>query len=114
MRISDWSSDVCSSDLRTLPSPPCAGAGRVSDAAFEMKNVSRSFGVRLRLGDLIAARFARKALPQVYAVNDVSLRTETGEGLGIVGESGCGKATLARLRWGLYKHNSERVGGGSR
>src|SRR3546814_19516659 len=25
MRISDWSSDVCSSDLRPPPSPACAG-----------------------------------------------------------------------------------------
>src|SRR3546814_5147536 len=28
MRISDWSSDVCSSDLRAVPAPARAGAGR--------------------------------------------------------------------------------------
>ena len=33
----------------------------------------------------------------VYAVEDVSLTVRRGETLGIVGESGCGKSTTARL-----------------
>lgn len=33
----------------------------------------------------------------VYAVDDVSFALKTGETLGLVGESGCGKSTVARL-----------------
>lgn len=39
----------------------------------------------------------------VYAVDGVSLSVNTGETLGIVGESGCGKTTLGRSILGLYK-----------
>jgi oligopeptide/dipeptide ABC transporter ATP-binding protein len=36
-------------------------------------------------------------LGQVHAVDDVSLEVKRGETLGLVGETGCGKSTLARL-----------------
>jgi peptide/nickel transport system ATP-binding protein len=39
--------------------------------------------------------------PTVRAVNGVSLRVRRGETLGIVGESGCGKSTIARMLLGL-------------
>ncbi|GAB3814475.1 ATP-binding cassette domain-containing protein [Tessaracoccus terricola] len=38
---------------------------------------------------------------KVHAVNDVSLTVSRGETLGIVGESGCGKSTTARVMVGL-------------
>ena len=37
----------------------------------------------------------------VHAVSDISFRLEPGHTLGIVGESGCGKSTVARLLMGL-------------
>lgn len=37
----------------------------------------------------------------VHAVNDVSLQVRRGETLGLVGESGCGKSTTARVMVGL-------------
>ena len=37
----------------------------------------------------------------VYAINNVSLEIERGETLCVVGETGCGKSTLARLLMGL-------------
>jgi peptide/nickel transport system ATP-binding protein len=51
----------------------------------------------------LTKHFARETLrpwakpPAVRALNGVSLRVKRGETLGIVGESGCGKSTVARL-----------------
>jgi oligopeptide transport system ATP-binding protein len=41
--------------------------------------------------------FVSRQLGQVHAVDDVSLEVRRGETLGLVGETGCGKSTLARL-----------------
>ena len=43
----------------------------------------------------------RRGAPAVKAVDSVSLAIEPGETLGIVGESGCGKSSLARALIGL-------------
>ena len=49
--------------------------------------------------------------PDVKAVRDVSLTLEKGETLGIVGESGCGKTTLAQAIMGALPDNGEITGG---
>jgi oligopeptide/dipeptide ABC transporter ATP-binding protein len=48
----------------------------------------------------------------VRAVNDVSITIERGERMGLVGESGCGKTTIAKSLIGLLPKNG-RVTGGS-
>ena len=59
--------------------------------------------VAVRDGDapILEARGLNKRFKGVHAVNGVSLRLRAGETLAIVGESGCGKTTLARMLVGL-------------
>ena len=60
---------------------------------LEIRNLSKTFGGGRTLFG------AQK--PSVHAVRGVSLSVEMGETLGIVGESGCGKSTFARMLVGL-------------
>lgn len=46
--------------------------------------------------------FSREPQKWVKAVDDVSFEIHKGEALGLIGESGCGKSTVARLIMGLY------------
>ena len=48
----------------------------------------------------------RKPKQYLQAVNDISFAVPMGGCLSLVGESGCGKSTVARLVTGLYKANS--------
>lgn len=45
----------------------------------------------------------------IKAVDDVSLEVHKGEVLGLVGESGCGKTTIARTIMGLYNPTSGEI-----
>jgi peptide/nickel transport system ATP-binding protein len=60
-----------------------------ADALLEVRNLKRYFPIR---GGLLQRQVAT-----VQAVDDVSFEVRRGETLGIVGESGCGKSTTARL-----------------
>ena len=61
----------------------------MSDALLEVRNLKRYFPIR---GGLLQRKVAT-----VQAVDDISFEVRHGETLGIVGESGCGKSTTARL-----------------
>ncbi|MCK7627573.1 dipeptide ABC transporter ATP-binding protein [Streptomyces sp. RS10V-4] len=52
----------------------------------------------------------RKQVGAVKAVDGISFALRPGETLGIVGESGCGKSTVARMLVGLERPTSGRIG----
>ena len=53
-------------------------------SVLQIQNVSKSFG-------------------NLRAVDDVSISLEQGDNLAIIGESGCGKTTLAKMIMGLTR-----------
>ncbi|CDX53660.1 dipeptide transporter; ATP-binding component of ABC superfamily [Mesorhizobium plurifarium] len=57
----------------------------------------------------LSAGILSKTIPVVRAVEDVSFSVDAGETLCIVGESGCGKSTVARLLMRLSEPTSGRV-----
>jgi peptide/nickel transport system ATP-binding protein len=78
-----------------------AAPATAADAPLlEARSVSRTF--RLSAGALKASR-------TLTAVDRVSLAVRPGEVVGLVGESGCGKTTLARMLLGLMSPSSGEI-----
>jgi peptide/nickel transport system ATP-binding protein len=71
----------------------------MTDTLLELGNVSRYFDVSPPWLDRMLERRGRVTLK---AVDGVDLSIRKGETVGLVGESGCGKSTVARLIVGLY------------
>jgi len=72
----------------------------MSSPLVEVKDLAKIFDVSAPwLNRLVE----RKPRLYVHAVDGVSFTIERGKTLALVGESGCGKSTVARLLVGLYK-----------
>jgi ABC-type glutathione transport system ATPase component len=67
----------------------------MADALIEAVELSKSYP---RYGGVL-----RRRIGMVQAVDHVSLSLRAGETLGLVGESGCGKTTLAKMLVGLVR-----------
>ena len=72
---------------RGRPHGECAGG----DPLLTVRNLSKRFETRK------TSFFGRKLAGEVRAVDSVSFHVEAGECLGLVGESGCGKTTTAKM-----------------
>src|ERR1700744_5649267 len=79
---------------------PIADVGGVAQPLLEVRGLTKHFPVR---GDLFSAR------KTVRAVDDVSFSIAKGETVGIVGESGCGKSTTARLLMHLMARDGGEI-----
>ncbi len=76
------------------------GSGKNS-ALLEVESVTKHFRVRRgAFGEVQAT---------VKAVEDVSFEIHRGEALGLVGESGCGKSTIAKLITCLHRPTAGRI-----
>ena len=73
---------------------------------LELKEVSRDFDVSRPWLNRVLEGEPRRVL---RAVDRVSLEVQQGETLALVGESGCGKSTVARLIVGLYTPSEGRI-----
>ncbi|MFN3416148.1 MAG: ABC transporter ATP-binding protein [Caldimonas sp.] len=69
-------------------------------ALVEVKDLAKTFDVSAPWLNRVIERKPREF---VHAVDGVSFEIERGHTLALVGESGCGKSTVARLLVGLYK-----------
>ena len=86
----------------TTTSTAPAGAADSGDVLLRVENLVKYFPVKsssLRLG----------SRDMVHAVDGVSLEVRRGQTLGLVGETGCGKSTLARCVARLYEITSGRI-----
>lgn len=75
-------------------------------AALTVTDLIKQFDVSAPWLNRIVERKPRQFL---QAVNNISFEVPTGGCLSIVGESGCGKSTVARLVTGLYQPSSGEI-----
>ena len=73
----------------------------MSDTILSVKNLTKFFPI---MGGVI-----RHKIGEVKAVNNVSFNLKKGDTIGIVGESGCGKSTVARLILNLIEPTDGEV-----
>lgn len=72
-----------------------------NEKIIEVDHLSKQFNLE--------AGFFSKNKQNVFAVNDVSFSINRGTTYGIVGESGCGKTTTARMIIQMYKQTSGKI-----
>lgn len=72
---------------------------------LDLAGLSRHF----QLSSGLMARFNRSEARVVRAVDGVDIQISKGETFGLVGESGCGKSTIARLTVGLMRPSGGAV-----
>ena len=77
-----------------------------ADTLLELKDVGRSFDVSRPWLNRVIEGEGRRIL---RAVDEVSFTIRRGETLALVGESGCGKSTVARLIVGLYAPSRGKI-----
>src|SRR5690606_1044548 len=74
----------------------------MTDTLLELKDVVKHFPIKQGI-------FFKREVDRVHAVSGVSLTVKRGETLGLVGETGCGKSTLARCIAGLHPVTSGTI-----
>ncbi len=81
------------------PEEVAAGPG---DVLLALEGLTKRFSVT-------SAGILRRTVGALQAVSDVSFEVRRGETFGVVGESGCGKTTIARMIVGLERPSEGKV-----
>jgi oligopeptide/dipeptide ABC transporter ATP-binding protein len=89
-------------DAITQPTSAATNAAAGGDVLLRVQNLVKYFPVA-------SSKLIRRDREFVHAVDDVSLEVNRGETLGLVGETGCGKSTLARCVARLHDVTSGRI-----
>ena len=84
-----------------MPGP----TSRAENHLIEVVDLKKVFETR----SSIVARLRKKARKPVRAVDGISFHIDRGEGLGLIGESGCGKTTTARLLLRLIDPSAGKI-----
>ncbi len=87
------------------PMPEGVGT-QAADVLLSVEKAKRYFDVSAPMLNRVIERQPRQILK---AVDDVSFTIRRGETFSLVGESGCGKSTVARLVVGLYRPTAGRI-----
>ena len=90
-----------------MSSPVSSDAPAGTGTLLSARNLVKNFPIR-------GGGLLRRTVGQVQAVSDVSFELAEGETLGLVGESGCGKSTTARVAMNLIPATSGEVRFGDR
>ena len=82
---------------------PDAVVSTTSTPLVELREVSKRFSKKPDIAHRLAIKMGLAQLPPtVHAVDNASIRIQSGEVVGLVGESGCGKSTFGRMAVGLH------------
>ena len=104
-----WECSVAGPDGVLPPSAPPAGSAtgstvpRSAVPLLTVEALVKTFPVKRRAGRL------RRATVEIRAVDGVDLTIAPGETVGLVGESGCGKSTVARALLGIDPPTAGRI-----
>jgi len=71
------------------------------DSIYKLDHVTKTFEVR--------SGFVKKRVGEVRAVNDVTFDIRRGETFGVIGETGSGKTTLAKMMLLVYKPDAGKI-----
>jgi peptide/nickel transport system ATP-binding protein len=93
---------VTSEAAAPAPAVPVVAAANGSEVMLRVENLVKNFPVT-------AGAVLQRRVGNVSAVADVSFGIHRGETFGLVGESGCGKTTIARLIVGLESATSGSI-----
>lgn len=71
------------------------------DSIYQLENVTKVFEVR--------TGFVKKRVGEVRAVDDITFDIKKGETFGVIGETGSGKTTIAKMMLMVYQPDSGRI-----